>query len=279
MDEQNIVEVLKNVTHEICNTVSENGKRHETALLRAEQRHDEITLKVEKRHEDALSDSEKRNEELSKKQHWATLIAAILGAIVAFIIFIFTSKWSAQASHTDAMMHRQAIQANVRMQQERQKMDLLHQKENILLDQMHEVQSKIDVYFGLRNQLVMEMAKMRGIIDFGQKYCKNGQYAGNNPFAYNEKLYTTSYHLIGIANQITGIFNDDIKQKTIQFLIATSPDSSKICAKNADTTQQLEHLQVEVNTMMLTSIQQLKEQKSRLEKELKQEIEENKIGS
>lgn len=143
------------------------------------------------------------------------------------------------------------------------KLNQRYHEENIL-------QKEIDNRFTLRDQLMVEMARMRGIREIGQKYCKNGQYTGPNPVDYREKLYIAAFSLIGVSDSTYGVFhNPALEQKITQFVSSvyadTDPNSqSNLCGKNALSDDALKTLQTDINKMILASIAQLKQRKKSL---------------
>jgi hypothetical protein len=118
----------------------------------------------------------------------------------------------------------------------------------------------------VKNDLLQAMAIFRGVRDVGQKYCKNGQYAGANPSAYNDRLYAAEYSLIGAMYKTMDTFDSSIFQKTQIFLDQDSDvDRFNVCSKSAVSNKKLRELEHVTNIEMMRSIQNLREEKRRIE--------------
>ncbi|EKD71908.1 MAG: hypothetical protein ACD_46C00069G0001 [uncultured bacterium] len=115
------------------------------------------------------------------------------------------------------------------------------------------------------------MATYRGIRDFGQKYCVNGEYAGKDPVGYQEKLFLSGYKLAGTCYRIIGVFNNAVNKQVSNFLAVSSVDGGNVCAKGAATESSLRPQQSDIDNSILGVINKLQNKKETLLKQLSNE--------
>ena len=257
-------------------TVRSAEKRYED-LLRATEKHADMVAERQQQHTDELHTQQlKHNEDLQKKQHLANLKVALLSTAFGVAALGAGLIWHTEANHADAQMHMQTTKMTIQAQKETQQMDLIklelqqrYHKESILQDQVSELREKIKNYFALRDKLMMAMGTMREVVDYGQEQCVDGKYTGKDQIQYKEKSLNAIYNLVGLLFEINNVFNADIFKAASHF--GDVAYSKNVCAKNATTSDELRPIQVNINKMIVASIDELKTEKTAKENQLKNE--------
>lgn len=268
-----VLQAFVKATDKLCNIFSENEKRHEN-MARENQERFEYLVRENQKHTDWLTEKDQQHvAKLHAQQRHDHMrlgrLTILFGAITAII-----AMW----------MHIESNHVDLRIQKQVKQMDLIklelqqrYHKESILQDQISELREKIKTYSSLQNQLMPAMAEIREIARFGQEQCKHGQYTGKDGLEYREKLLKAVYHFVAITYP-SNLFNGSVNatfNKTVANFISIS-FNTKLCKTTAKNFHDLRVLQRDANLLIITSIEQLQQKKSKTEKEL--DLEEKSIN-
>lgn len=230
--------------------LSKETEKHFERLSLQDKKHTEAILNQERKFHDA-TDARRR------KESYLVSALAFCGAAVTAL---FAYMWHIESRKLDI---------------EKMTMAQKFHREDVIQQEIHHVRGVINRDFSLRDQLMDAMASYRGIRDFGQKYCVNGQYAGKNPSEYQEKLFVAGYKLVGSCYKVISVFNDDVNKQVSNFLAISSVDNGNICVKDAATDSELRSLQENIDKSILAAINELQNQKQKLNEELGESDEKN----
>src|SRR3989338_1667029 len=223
-------------------------------------RYEKLMAEIKKREDEIRQENKRNHEKESIRQRFDAYIITVISVLSICASIIVSNYWDLREKQIDLKRVELMQRSN---------------QESVIQNRIQYLQSQIDHRFALRDQLMDAMVKMRGIRDIGQKQCKAGQYDGTNPENYQEKLFATSYDLVGACYKIIGIFNDEIKQETLHFLSISSADNGNICEKNATTDKELRPLQVKIDNQIISLIEGLEQQKNMLMVKLNSKTQEN----
>ena len=251
----------ENITREI-------QKQHEALSREGHERYERLMLDMQKRTEAMSHDIQKREDEIreenkkthaseTKRMRWDAFIIVFISTFSICISILFTNFWDLQGKKIDL-----------------RRVELTHSynQEQMYQNRIAYLQNQIDYQFKIRNQLMDAMVVMRGIRDIGQKQCRNGHYIGKDPIAYEQKLFSASYALVGAYYKTIGVFNDNVKQGILKFNAMSSADDGAVCAKNAVTEKELRPLQAEIDGQILITIEALVKQKNKLVNTFSREV-------
>ena len=116
--------------------------------------------------------------------------------------------------------------------------------------------------------LMSAMSTVRGIRAEGQLSCKNGQYAGPNPAAYQERLFTADYRLVSAVFAPRRMFGPEVFKKIVSFVYDSNGRKLGICAKGAPDEEVLRKQQDDINNLISSQIDQLEKEKSDVEDQI-----------
>lgn len=147
----------------------------------------------------------------------------------------------------------------------------VQQRHARVYEQVNEIKEEIKGEFVIRNQLMDAMTQVRSIREIGQSECKNGKYDGKDKVAYQQKLYSSLFNLVTAYFYVTGVFEQEIKNKILGFLsLADVTEIDKgLCGVIAVKDKDLRALQVSINYLILHEIEKLRIKKGQLEDEVK----------
>lgn len=228
--------------------LDENHKRHEAVIHQVMEDHKVVMTELMHDHKDLMSEMGRDHRELtesSERNHREDLHyyeknetrLTWLSVIVLGVSIVLGGYWSIRQ---EQIAKREA------------KLAALYKQEAWLSDAQKNQTT-------VKNDFMAAGVALRAAASERQLYCKNNRFTGSDPIAYKQKLFLTSYELVGASFNVRGIFDAAIQDKVSSF----NADVTKFrhmepCSKELPTGYVLWKFQDEINTMMLQSIANLK---------------------